>query len=785
MRRALGIAAALSLVGAGIWLSAPWWLAPGTGPPPGGRLELAGLEATVRITRDPFGVPHVAAASRRDAFAGLGLAHAQDRLWQMDVLRRAASGRLSELFGSATVADDRLARTLGFGFAASQESSALRPETRALLEAYASGVNRWIRELLEGERDLPFEYRWVDARPEPWAVADTLAILRYRAWLLGRSLDSSLLLDRLVRDLGGLASREFFPRQQRTDHMEGLVKRLLPLLRLADRSASFAGLRGRVGSNGLVVGGARSASGVPLLANDPHVELRVPPLFYAAHMRFEGGQTAGGTWPGVPVFFVGTNGRIAWGQVALRTSVSDLFEETVHPSDPYKYDLGGRWVEAKRRDERIRVRGAAELTLEVVSTRHGPLLGRVLGDRQLGGVALEWTGRTAASGIDPQLRVQASAGWEEFRGALRELIAPAMTWLYADREGNVGTQVAGHLPLRSIDTGLLPVPGRNGFYDWRGSMPFDDLPHSFGDDVPWLIARSRPPDRSFARPVAWLWTSPLTDERAEALLTEAPVLDLHDLVALQRERRSASGPEEIRALLKGVELRSGPAAILAGLLLDWDGSTDTRSTGAAAYHVFRYQLTARLLEARLDAGQVRLVLATSEPVPGMLLARFLARVDPEEARRWVERALDETWSWFGVELSSNRSKWTWGRVHQLELFHDFERLGGPWLRWVGRARRQGPFPVPGSPDSLWTMHAEGRPPFAPSVGPGFRFAIDMASADHPVFGLAGGQSGHPGSPHYTDGLDAWIAGRPRPLWMHTADVSYHAVGTWVLEPVDP
>jgi penicillin amidase len=785
VRRAAWIAAALVLGGVAIWISAPWWLPPGAGPPAGGRLELAGLDGPVRVSRDPFGVPHIAAASRRDAFAGLGLAHAQDRLWQMDLLRRAATGRLSELFGSSTLPEDRLVRTLGFGFAARAEAETLSPDARALLEAYASGVNRWIREIREGRRSAPFEYRWVGSLPETWKTADTLAIVRYRAWLIGRSLDTSLLLDRLVRDLGGLASQEFFPRLQRTEHMDGLVSRLLPLARVADRSAGVAGLRGRVGSNGLVVGSARSASGAPLLANDPHVELRIPPLFYAAHLRFEAGQTAGGTWPGVPVFWVGTNGRIAWGQVALRSSVSDLFEETLHPRDPYKYDLGGRWVAAERREERIRVSGGAELTLEVVSTRHGPLLGRVRGDGQLDGVALEWTGRRAPSGIESYLKVQVAGDWQEFREPLRELAAPAMTWLYADRDGNVGTQVVGRLPLRSIDTGLLPVPGSTGFYDWRGFMRFDDLPQSFGADVPWLIARSRPADESFVRPIAWLWTSPLADERAESLLSQASVLDLHQLVALQRDRRSASGPEEIRALLEGVEVSSGTAAILARLLLDWDGSTEIESTGAAAYHVFRYHLTAGLLRERLDPEQLDLVLAASEPVPGMLLARFLARVDPKEARGRVERALDEAWSWFGVELSSNPAKWTWGRVHQLRPLHDFERLGGPWLRWVGRARRLAPVPVPGSSDSLWTMYAEGRPPFAPRVGPGFRFAIDMASPDHPVFGLAGGQSGHPGSPHYTDGLDAWVAGRPGPLWMHTADVSYHATGVWELEPTEP
>lgn len=775
--------AAVTVAAAGLLaLGMPWWWPLERGVAPDGALELETLEHEVRVVRDPFGVPHVYGEQLDDAFAGLGFAHAQDRLWQMDLLRRAASGRLSELFGAETLAEDRLARTLGFARAAERERKRLRRSTAALLQSYSAGVNGWIEELRAGRQALPFEYRWLGRLPEPWTVDDSLAIVHYRAWLLGRSLDTTLVLDRLVRELGGLASQEFFPRPQETDHMRGLLGSLLPLTHVADRSARVAGARGRVGSHGFVVGASRSHSGAPLLANDPHLELRSPPLFYLAQVSTPDWQVAGGTWPGAPVFWVGTNLSIAWGQVALHTSSSDLFWETLHPEKPGLYDRHGRWVELGRTEERIHVRDGADETLEVLRSRHGPLLGSVLPTESAAAeLALQWTG-DGASGIEAHLAIQRARDWDTFRAAIEPLAAPAVTYLYADREGNIGSQVAGHLPVRAIDTGLLPVPGRSGLYDWKGAIPFEELPSAYGPELSWRVASTRPPDAEFTRPVSWLWTSPQTRQHTVDWLRRHSDVTLEDVTALQREQRAQAGPAEIRALLEGVELSRGPARALARELLDWDGSTDTDSFGAAVYHVFRHHLSLRLLESRLEESQVQAVIDTAEPMPGMMLTGFLNRIDPEEARTHVERALEQTWSWFGLEVSSNPDKWRWGRIHRLTIAHDFARLGGPWLRWVGRSRRVGPLPVPGSADSMWAMHAGFAPPFEPRVGPVLRFAVDMISPEHPIVDLAGGQSGDPRSRSSVEGLQRWLEGRAHPLWMHAADVSYHAAGVWELAP---
>jgi len=750
-----------------------------------GVLQTPDVAAPVRISRDPLGVPHIQAEHERDAFFALGVAHAQDRFWQMELTRRAAHGTLSELFGEATLDADRLARTLGIARAAVREGRGLGNRHAGLLRAYSAGVNRWLEEIAAGRARAPFELARLEIEPEPWQPEDTLALVRLRAWMLGGSLRSSLILDRLLRELGGVASQEFFPESFRppTDDVARRASSgMAALRRAAGTWAAAVGLRGPVGSGGFVIGPPLSRSGHPILANDPHVELVTPAVFYQAHVQTPDWQAAGGTWPGIPVFWLGTNASIAWGQVALFASTSEIYEETLRPSDPRRYDSGGRWLEAKLNLEQIRVQGAADQELEVFSTRHGPLLGTLdPDDRSLESRALRWTGLGARSGIGAALRLQRARSWEEFREALRELAAPAATFLYADVEGNIGTQVAGHLPVRFIQTALLPVPG-TGYYAWDGFIPFDALPRRFGNDLPFLIASPHPPADAFPHPVAWLWYDDGPERRLRQRLEQGKRFDLADVVRLQRERVSGYGPDRVRAWLGDVEARSEGGARIQQLLLSWDGNSDVHSSGAAVYHAFRTLLARRLLALRLEPSLAAEVLNAAEPLPGALVERFLAQIDREDARTLAADVLEETWSWLGLEVSSNPSRWKWGAMHRVRLDHAFERLGSGPLPWVGRSVGVGPEAAPGDPGSVWAMYSTPAAPFEARVGPGFRFAVDLEDPRHLWVGLAGGQSGHPGSPNYADALEDWLRARPRPLWMHPSDVAYHERGVWELQP---
>ncbi len=770
---AAGLVAVLALVGRD------------PGPPAHGALVARGLGAGARVVRDPFGVPHVEAETLADAYLALGFAHAQDRLWQMELLRRSARGRLAELFGERVLAQDRLARTLGFSEAARLEIPKLSSETRAALEAYAAGVNAWQAEIAANRATRPFELRWLAVDPEPWTPEDSLSIARLRAWSLGRSLSASLLLDRLVAELGGVPSRDFFPVRP-SDGSHDPMEDLLSLGHVSDALAAMTGLDGPSGSLGFVVPASRSKSGKPLLANDPHVGFGAPSVFYLAHIHVDRFNLSGATWPGLPVFFTGSNRSIAWGQVALHVSVSDLFEETLDSDDASRYERGGRWQSARARSEVIAVRGRSSEPIRVIVTEHGPLLRSVWPDEpRANSLALRWTGQAEQSGVESLMRLQRCAEWSCFRAALRELPAPAATFLYADASGAIGTQVAGDLPLRAIDTGLLPLAGASRFYDWHGIADFETLPSVFGATVPVQVVSPHPDAADFRAPVAWLWSNQGGAERVRELLARPGELDIEDLVAVQRDTVSRRGPATVRRLLENAAPASSAAQRVRAMLLEWDGSTATDSVGASLYHVFRQRLARGVLEGLSLSKGSRALLEQAEPAPGIAIARALDRVGIEKLAGLRDAALDETWSFMRTRVSANPKRWTWGEVHELRLRHAFERFGSGPLAWVGWRLGVGPFPAPGDADSAWTMYNGDLPDDALELGPALRYAVDLGDANHALFGLAGGQSGHPGSDHYADALGDWLSGRPRPLWMHASDVSYHQKGTWELHPADP
>ncbi len=752
------------------------------GPPPNGSAPVAGLTQPVSVSRDAFGVPHIRAESLEDALRGLGFVHAQDRFWQMEVLRRTAHGRLSELFGERTLARDRLARTLGLGRSARAEAASLDAPTLALLIAYTEGVNAWLRGIETDPAWRPAEFRWLEFDPEPWDVADSLAIVRLRAFLMSRSLGASLLLERLNRRLGGGGAQDFFPIQPPPPPPKpAVIGSLRELGRVADALAGSVGLSGPVGSLGFVVGASRSSSGKPLLANDPHVEFQAPAVFYFAHFHTPKLAVAGGTWPGVPAFWMGHNRRIAWGQVALHAVVSDLFDETLKPDEPSLYQAAGKWTPVLVDEEQIRVRNGRAQTISVGRTRHGPLLGSVLpDDPTVAGYSLRWTGSAPESGIVTWLGVFRARDWKSFRGALQELPSPPVTMLYADTDGNAGTQVAGRFPLRAVPAGLLSVPGE---YSWSGFVPFEELPSRVGRRVAFRVASTRGDGTPFSWPVEWLWAGGGGAERLRSRLAMRDRWSLEDVLELQREQRSDEGLRVVERLVLGHAPRADSSRRVVEILREWDGSTAPESVGISVYHVFRERLTRHLLELRMgqDPIPVERTLG-AEPLPGVLMARFLDRLEENVAEDLIERSLAETWTSLGIRVSANPKRWSWGRVHQLRLTHALERFGSDPFGWAGRMLSRGPFPSPGDPDSIWTTYHTQLPTESVPLGPGARYAVDLADLDHAQIGLAGGQSGHPGSRFYDDALVDWLQGDARPLWMHRVDVAYHEAGRWELEP---
>ncbi|MEE9606790.1 MAG: penicillin acylase family protein [Myxococcota bacterium] len=763
-------------------------------PQTDGRIAVLGVTASVEIFRDPHGVPHINAASESDAFFSLGFVHAQDRLAQMTWLLRCARGRTAELVGEEGLAVDRRARTLNLPGAADAQLERLDPATRDLLVAYARGVNARIERVRSGRAAMPVALKQLDAPLEDWTPGDTLAVLKLYAWGLSNTLDVSLVLSEMIEKLGGVAARRFFPGGSGGEVVPtpgrlpltagtgarqtgGGAERAPGRAAYSDPLRRAVGLGGRsVGSSAWVVGGSHTRSGMPLVAGDAHHEPTAPPLFYVAHLSGGDLDVAGATLPGVPVFWTGHNRNVAWVATNARAVTADLYVETLHPTDSTLYHDGRRWRPLLERVEVIRVRGSEDEELLVRSTRHGPLIGPLLSESREP-LALSWVGTEApvVSAVASLLGVARAGGAAELLSALERHDEPPLAVVYADRAGAAGMQVAGWLPRRALATGLVPVPGRAPWYDWRGRLDFEELPSArIEGGKGWAIAADNRFGREDGEPVEWLWRTGARAKRIDDLMRQAVQqgpLDLRGAARLQTDVGTERAPElvalalDLEATDPGSEVEADE---VAGLLRAWDGRATAGSSGAAAYHVFVEVLTQHLLGRQLGSELLHRYLALPQVDPDQVVLDMVRSAaegggsdgwtDAERVRAAVQDSLREVWLRLSFRLGPNRSKWYWGRLHRVQ----FGPFGPTGLKGGGLGPI-GPFSYGGSGS---TVNAGGYDPggsFDVRLASTYRFAAETGSLHQSLMALAPGQSEHPHHPHFEDGLERWLEGRPTVL----------------------
>jgi len=763
MRRLLHALAAIALL---LFLTvlAGWqWLTRSGRPERSGSRPLAGLSAPVAVRFDDWGVPHLRGESGRDLAAALGWVHANDRFFQMELGRRAAAGRLSELFGERTVALDRGLRELRLGETARRLEAGASAESRAWLEAYASGVNAWLA--ARGD-DLPPELRLLGVEPEPWRPADSLGFVLLMARDLsfwdGRPEEARF---------GWLGA---FGAEGARGLVGGAVEAPPPaILEMAEatlepRVAGHAqpGEDAAAGSNSWALGGAWSASGAPLVANDPHLPLRLPGVWYQAHLRAPDYEVSGMTLPGAPGVVIGRTARIAWAFTNVMLDDHDLFLEELDETGG-RVRRGDGWAPVARETVRIRVRGGGEELLELRATDRGPLLpadpGRGLPPR-----SLAWT---AYEGGDPLAALAALArveGVADVPAAIAPFVAPAQNLLVADRDGGLLHAVLGRLPARRGGDGRFPAPGWDAAYGWDGLRPAEDTPRRLlGRDGRLVTAND---DSWGAELPAYLqadFDSPHRARRIAELLGAEEHWSPEGLAAAQTDVRSLWARELVAAL--GGPF-AGEAERARAALAAWDGGMEER--GAAAL----FLLAERELRERLFGDEARAHGLPPFASRDRLLALLSGALDPaffddsetpavEGRDEVVAAALAAAWREGEQRFGGDVARWPHAELHRLRLAHPLGELP-----LVGRWFDRGPFPVAGSATTVAAFGAvwEGGRQRV-TYGPSMRWATDLADPDGTLAILPGGQSGHPGDPHYDDQLPLFLAGRTRPVpWSEEA-----------------
>jgi penicillin G amidase len=727
-----------------------------------GRLALAGLSAEVRIHRDARGVPTIRAASERDAALALGFVHAQDRLFQMDVMRRAGAGRLSEWFGAATLPTDRFMRILGLYRAAEQQYAQLSPELKGVLDAYGAGVNAF---LTRRRTAWPLEYYLLNARPDAWRPADSLVWGKIMALQLAGNFRRELLRARLLKQVKPDDLNLLYPPYPGDAPIitgdAGEWLKGLPLTALAASLPEIVGPR--FASNNWVVDGAHTASGKPLLANDPHLELTAPSIWYLARIETPSTTLAGVTSPGGPFVVLGHNARIAWGFTNTESDVEDLFIERLDPADPARYLTPSGSEPFTMRQETILVRGGAPERLTVRATRHGPVLSDVGGnfaattepDRVL---ALQTSWLTDDDRSPEALWAMAHAGnWPEFHAALKDFVAPQQNMVYADVDGNIGFFVPGRVPIRKSGEGWIPAPGWSGEHDWTGFVPFDALPSAFNppsgrvvsannkivpDDFPYFLGRD--------------WDIPNRARRINELLDYIPQQSPAAAAAMQADTMSLMARDLLPLMLAAKP--SSPASSKAlERLRAWDGRMDREQVAPLLFAAWLRSLNRVLLADRLGNAfddywgmrpdVIKLILTQHPDWCGN------GEAAPEPCGAVLSRALEEALAKLGERFGTDMSEWRWGRAHEARFRNLFWSNVPLISRLVATT-----IPANGGDDTIdrgGTASASASAPFTDVHGPTLRMIADLDDLDGTRFMIAPGQSGNVLSPHYADLMRRW------------------------------
>jgi penicillin amidase len=770
-------------------------------------LSVAGLRERVSVRRDDRGIPYIEARNNDDLYFAQGYVTASDRLWQMDLLRRTERGELAEVLGAGpnniALEQDKQHRTLGFAQVVDAELKQATPQSRALLEAYARGVNAYIASLTP--KTLPPEFQVLQYQPTPWTPADSLLIGK----VFAEGLSNTWRLD-LMR--AGLAA---LPAEKRA----GLMPEISPLdvlvvgkdtketgkqpsaaithaavspddlaalaqgQEIANHALARVGLyvEGLAASNNWVVSGKHTVSGKPLLANDPHLPATAPSIWYLIHLSAPGLRVAGVSAPGGPGVIIGHNERIAWGMTNVGPDVQDVYEEKFDPANPKRYltPVGWRYVDVRKEEIKVRkgfMDSATDtVALEVSMTRHGPIVFERAGKRY----ALRWTA------LDPRLNTPDSVysinrahDWNEFNKALRTFTAPTQNLVYADVNGHIGYHAAGVVPIRRSGDGSLPYDGATDDGDWTGFIPVDKLPKLFDPPSGIIVtANQRIVGTDYPYFLTHSWAQPYRARRILELLNKTPKLSADDYRRILGDVYSLGNVRFAQESVKILRPHLLPADTKLAAQLDrfagWDGLVTADSQVAAIVQQMRAAFRSRILTAALGDELVKTFqwsnfdttidrVITEQP-PEWLPKEFssyaeLLRACHEDARAALTK-----------QIGADESKWTWGEMVKVRFQHP---LAGAPL--VGLQFAIAPFPQNGSGGLAATVNV--------GTNVSMRLIADPSDWDKTQHGIALGESGWPRSPHWSDQLADWRAVTPRQFPFTEAAVAKATVAELELLP---
>ena len=806
-----------------------------------GEITLAGLDAPVTVYRDEMGIPHIYASTLHDLFMAQGYIHAQDRFWQMDAWRHIGSGELSSMFGEGQIKTDAFLRTLGWKQIAEAEYAALGDESKTILNSYADGVNAYLAE--RSGTELSLEYGVLallspDYVPEKWTPIHTLTWAKAMAWDLRGNMNNEIERAVLLATLTPEQVESLYPPYPE-DHpvivneiggdtvATSALQETQAILsvanpNLASVSANFALLDdvlgpigAGIGSNSWAVAGSRTETGMPILANDPHLGIQMPSIWYQVGLHCQPVSEAcpyevgGFSFAGVPGVVIGHNDKVAWGFTNTGPDVMDLFIEKVNPANPNQYEVNGEWVNFETRTETIAVAGGEPVEITVRISRHGPVISDTFGElkdtdladdqtafRDKAGVdlpenyaiALNWTALIPGNVFEAIWGFNKAQNWDEFRTAAQGFQVPAQNLLYADVYGNIGYQMPGRIPVRANGDGRYPVPGWTDDYEWTGFIPFDELPYVLNPESGYIAtANNRVSPWDYPYLITTEWAYGYRAQRIVDMLDDAPEVITFDYIQEMHGDGLDLNAETLIPLLQDAPLTDDHLIEMRSWLAAWDRQTDMDSAPAALFAAYWKHLLALTFDDDLPedyraAGGSRWfeVMRNITPDANNFFWDDKTTSAVETREDIFAAAFEAAVAEMEKDYGKDRESWAWGEMHTATFRNS--TLGNSGVAPIENLFNRGAYPTAGGESIVnatgWTTYESYEVDWLPSM----RMIVDLSDLDNSLTVHTTGQSGHAGHEHYTDMVDLWRNIEYYPMYWNLERIKANAEATLRLVP---
>ena len=776
-----------------------------------GRLEAEGISSQVEILRDSYGMPHIYAKKESDLYFALGYATAQDRLFQMDMMRRAIGGRLSEILGESTIQIDRLFLTLRGGQQFEETLKKLPAKLIQIYKSYARGINHFIE-----NKPLPIEFSLLGYRPEPWKYSDGVAAYYYIAWSLNSAFYAELTCAFFIEKFGIVKGKEFCPTKSPFKKEPGILdlssqhslskikntqgRNLSLAFLLADTQARELFQVSQWGaSNNWIISSKKSESNGVLLANDMHLHFSLPGVWYEAHLVSPELNISGVTLAALPHIMVGSNTHVAWAFTNVMADDSDFYYETIDPKRPDYYQVGKRFVKMRIIEERIPVKGQEDIPLKIRVTRHGPIINSVQGpqgenllmaSKTNKAVAMRWTVREHHLGPLALYKLNHAKNIRDIEKASSYFRAPALNWVYGDKEGNIGYTFAGCIPKRRGFDGSLPLDGASGRYEWGPCLPLNSRLRMRNPKRGWIASANEKHSSKHPHPISHYYAPPYRSMRIRELLREKEKLSRKDFQRMHNDSKILA-IEEWRPLLKNMDQKNlSPFEKEAlQILLNWDGFAHAQERpGATIFFAFYAHLHNNFFGKRLNEKEQKVyyrMMNTAALALRSLLQKEKSELfdDPktpkEETRDdLILKSFQEAIAYLKESLGSDIKDWEWGEIHQLTFYHFLGRAS----RLLGFFLNRGPFAPGGGNFALKSNIFKINEAYEVMAGASMRYIIDLNNPDQSLRVIPTGISGNFLSPHYDDQMQKFIDGKYRPFVFSRREVIKDAKRRLLLVP---